>query len=47
MGDLGAALYYYEAVLKRESNFADTAHRADAIRQRGTRPSQPPDDDDL
>jgi pilus assembly protein FimV len=47
MGDLGEALYYYEAVLKRDNNFADTTHRANAIRQRGTRPSHPPDDDDL
>jgi pilus assembly protein FimV len=45
MGDLGEALYYYEAVLKRDGNFADTSQRADAIRQRGTRPSQPADDD--
>jgi tetratricopeptide (TPR) repeat protein len=45
MGDLGEALYYYEAVLKRDSSFADTTQRADAIRVRGTRPSQPADDD--
>ncbi|HEY5922976.1 MAG TPA: tetratricopeptide repeat protein [Kofleriaceae bacterium] len=45
MGDLGEALYYYEAVLKRDPNFADSAHRAEVIRKRGTRPSQPADDD--
>jgi tetratricopeptide (TPR) repeat protein len=45
MGDLGEALYYYEAVLKRDSHFADTPQRAEAIRQRGTRPSQPADDE--
>jgi pilus assembly protein FimV len=45
MGDLGEALYYYEAVLKRDGSFADAGQRAEAIRQRGTRPSQPADDD--
>jgi tetratricopeptide (TPR) repeat protein len=45
MGDYGEALYYYEGVLKRDPNFADVPHRADAIRQRGTRPSQPADDE--
>ena len=45
MGDLGEALYYYEGVLKRDPNFADSAQRADAIRVRGTRPSQPADDE--
>jgi len=45
LGDFGEALYYYEAVLKRDPNFADSSQRAEAIRQRGTRPSQPADDD--
>ena len=45
MGDLGEALYYYEAVLKRDPSFADSAQRAESIRGRGTRPSQPADDD--
>ncbi len=45
MNDLGEALYYYEAVLKRDPNFADSGQRAEAIRQRGTRPSQPADDE--
>jgi len=45
MGDLGEALYYYEGVLKRDPNFADSAQRADSIRGRGTRPSQPADDE--
>jgi len=45
MGDMGEALYYFEAVLKRDSNFADAGARADAIRQRGTRSTPPPDDD--
>jgi tetratricopeptide (TPR) repeat protein len=47
MGDYGEALYYYEAVLKRDPNFADSAQRADSIRGRGTRPSQPSAEDDL
>ena len=45
MGDLGEALYFFEAVLKRDGNFADTAARAESIRQRGTRSTPPPDDD--
>jgi tetratricopeptide (TPR) repeat protein len=45
MGDYGEALYYYESVLKRDPDFADARQRADSIRQRGTRPSQPADDE--
>lgn len=40
MGDLSEALYYYESVLKRDPSFADAAHRAETIRERGTRPSR-------
>ena len=46
LGDNGEALYYFEAVLKRDPNFADSAQRAAAIRERGDSPT-PPDDDDL
>jgi tetratricopeptide (TPR) repeat protein len=45
MGDLAEALYYYEGVLKRDPKFADAGQRAEAIRERGTRPSQRLDDD--
>lgn len=45
MGDYGEALYYYESVLRRDPSFADAGLRAEAIRQRGTRPSQPADDE--
>ncbi|NVB77587.1 MAG: tetratricopeptide repeat protein [Kofleriaceae bacterium] len=45
MSDYGEALYYFEAVLKRDPNFADTAHRADALRQRGEHPTPLPEDD--
>jgi tetratricopeptide (TPR) repeat protein len=45
MGDNGEALYYFEAVLKRDPNFADSAQRAAAIRERGDAPTQPADDD--
>ena len=45
MGDMGEALYYFEAVLKRDGNFADASQRADSIRQHGTRSTPPPDDD--
>jgi tetratricopeptide (TPR) repeat protein len=45
MGDEGEALYYYEAVLKRDGSFADTAARADALRGRGGMATPRPDDD--
>jgi tetratricopeptide (TPR) repeat protein len=35
MGDDGEALYYFDAVVKREPSFADTAQRADLLRRRG------------
>lgn len=47
MGDPSEALYYYEAVLKRDPMFADAGQRADAIRQGGTRPSRTSFDDEL
>ena len=47
MGDLGEALYYYEAVLKRDPSFADAGQRAEVIRERGTRPSRQNFDDDI
>ena len=47
MGDLGEALYYYEAVLKRDPRFADAGQRAEAIRERGTRPSRQNLDDEI
>jgi tetratricopeptide (TPR) repeat protein len=45
MGDNGEALYYFEAVTKRDSNFADAAQRAEALRERGDEPSRRDDDD--
>jgi tetratricopeptide (TPR) repeat protein len=45
IGDDGEALYYFEAVTKRDPVFADAAHRADALRARGGRATPPPDDD--
>src|SRR5690606_15265747 len=45
MGDYGEALYYFESVLKRDPNFADSAMRAASLRERGDRPTPPPDDD--
>jgi tetratricopeptide (TPR) repeat protein len=47
MGDEGEALYYYEAVLKRDGSFADTRGRAEALRGRGGMPTPRPDDDDI
>ncbi|MGE5180866.1 MAG: tetratricopeptide repeat protein [Acidobacteriota bacterium] len=44
MGDNGEALYYFEAVTKRDANFADAAQRANELRAHGNRPSSPPDD---
>ncbi|MBV8757860.1 MAG: tetratricopeptide repeat protein, partial [Deltaproteobacteria bacterium] len=46
IGDDSEALYYFEAVLKRDPNFADTAARAHDMKSRG-RQSRPPADDDL
>ncbi len=37
--DDSEALYYFDAVAKRDPSFADAAARADALRDRGTRPS--------
>ena len=34
IGDHGEALYYFEAVLKRDPSFADAAHRAGTLRGR-------------
>ena len=45
MGDEGEALYYFEAVLKRDPNFADTAARAEHLRGRVGHPTPPPDDE--
>jgi pilus assembly protein FimV len=45
MGDYGEALYYFEAVLKRDPSFADSAQRAAALRERGDHPTPPVDDD--
>jgi tetratricopeptide (TPR) repeat protein len=45
MGDDGEALYYFEAVLKRDAHFADTGHRAEALRGRAAHPTPPPEDD--
>ncbi|HTR56107.1 MAG TPA: tetratricopeptide repeat protein [Kofleriaceae bacterium] len=45
MGDDGEALYYFEAVLKRDPAFADTANRAEALRGRVGHPTPPPEDD--
>jgi tetratricopeptide (TPR) repeat protein len=45
IGDDSEALYYFEAVLKRDPNFADTAQRANALRARGSQSSMRADDD--
>jgi tetratricopeptide (TPR) repeat protein len=47
IGDDGEALYYFEAVIKRDPSFADAIHRADALRGRVGHATPPPDDDDL
>jgi tetratricopeptide (TPR) repeat protein len=47
IGDEGEALYYFEAVIKRDPSFADAIHRADALRARVGHATPPPDDDDL
>jgi tetratricopeptide (TPR) repeat protein len=46
IGDDSEALYYFEAVLKRDPNFADAAARAHDMKSRG-RQSRPPAEDDL
>ncbi len=47
IGDQGEALYYFEAVTKREPTFADAAQRADALRLSVGHATPPPDDLDL
>ncbi len=47
LGDNSEALYYFDAVLKRDPNFADSAQRAESIRERGDAPSVHDDIDDL
>ena len=47
VGDEGEALYYFEAVTKREPGFADAAQRADALRASVGEATPPPDDLDL
>jgi len=45
IGDRGEALYYFEAVTKRDPKFADASHRGDALRALGGQAIQPDDDD--
>jgi tetratricopeptide (TPR) repeat protein len=45
IGDEGEALYYFESVTKRDPGFADAAMRADQLRSRVGRATQPTDDD--
>jgi hypothetical protein len=45
IGDDAEALYFFEMVLKRDSNFADTAVRAERLRARGGRAQHARDDD--
>src|SRR5262249_2558177 len=44
-GDHGEALYYFDAVTKRDSNFADAGQRAELLRSAGGSPTPPPDDE--
>lgn len=44
IGDRGEALYYFEAVTKRDPKFADASQRADALRALGGQAVQPDDD---
>jgi tetratricopeptide (TPR) repeat protein len=44
IGDGGEALYYFEAVTKRDLKFADAHQRADALRASGGSAIQPDDD---
>ncbi len=46
IGEFGEALYYFEAVLERDPNFADSAQRAAALREQGGQATAPADDDD-
>jgi tetratricopeptide (TPR) repeat protein len=46
IGDEGEALYYFEAVLKRDAHFADAAQRAEDLRARVGH-STPPADEDI
>jgi tetratricopeptide (TPR) repeat protein len=46
IGDEGEALYYFEAVLKRDPHFADSAQRAEDLRARVGH-STPPADEDI
>jgi tetratricopeptide (TPR) repeat protein len=45
IGDNGEALYYFEAVTKRDAGFADAASRAERLRSKGGHATRPPDDD--
>ena len=45
IGDGPEALYYFEAVIKRDPSFADAAQHADMLRGRVGHASPPPDDD--
>jgi len=45
IGDDAEALYFFEMVLKRDPNFADTAVRAERLRARGGRAQHARDDD--
>jgi pilus assembly protein FimV len=44
VGDAGEALYYFEAVTKRDHKFADAAQRAELLRASGGSAVQPDDD---
>jgi len=44
IGDQGEALYYFEAVTKRDPKFADAGQRAEALRASGGSAVQPDDD---
>ncbi|MEO8839956.1 MAG: tetratricopeptide repeat protein [Kofleriaceae bacterium] len=44
IGDSGEALYYFEAVTKRDPKFADAGQRAEGLRAGGGRAVQPEDD---
>jgi tetratricopeptide (TPR) repeat protein len=44
IGDNGEALYYFEAVTKRDPKFADAGQRAEALRASGGSAIQPDDD---
>ncbi|CAN5139403.1 hypothetical protein BH11MYX1_BH11MYX1_03910 [soil metagenome] len=44
IGDRGEALYYFEAVTRRDPRFADASQRAEALRAQGGQAIQPDDD---